>query len=308
MALFFSRRAYHAKTQKFTNNPASVTRYVAVSQTNPDGTIHKGAAIPQADWLDRVKQAGGGNEVLIYVHGFNTSQTDMLRRLKKIEDGVRAQGFTGAVIAYDWPSDGTVLAYNTDRTDAKKTAPYLVCDGIVPLLNMTPRPKVHLIAHSMGALVVLRGFAGVGDSASAGARNWKVDEVTFCAADVNADWLERGAWGALVLDRRAARFTNYYSGRDEVLAFAGGLINGGRERAGHMGISEPITKGQWDIYCNEQYKRDVPDNEKTQVYSHRWWFDNDGFYKDLALTIDGADAQTMATRRPTNEADLALLT
>ncbi len=308
MPLFFSRRAYHAKTKKFTNNPSSLTRYVHITETNPDGTIHKGAAIPQADWLTQVQQAGGNSEVLIYVHGFNTSQTDMLRRLAKIENGVKAEGFSGAVIAYDWPSDGTVLGYNTDRTDAKKTAPFLVCDGIIPLLGMSPRPKIHLIAHSMGALVVLRGFSGFGDSANSGVRNWKVDEVAFCSADVDADWLEKGAWGALVLDRRAKRFTNYYNGRDEVLQFSGGIINGGKARAGRVGITEPITKGHWDIYCNEQYKQKVPDDQKDRVYSHSWWFDNDGFYKDLALTVAGHDAETMPTRRPTNQADLALLT
>jgi len=66
--------------------------------------------------------------------------------------------------------------------------------------------------------------------------------------------------------------------------------------------------GHWDLYSNEQYERDVPDADRTMIYSHTWWFDNAGFYRDLALTLDGHDAKTMATRRKTNISDLALLT
>jgi hypothetical protein len=52
----------------------------------------------------------------------------------------------------------------------------------------------------------------------------------------------------------------------------------------------------------------VPEPDRTTVYSHAWWFDNPGFYKDLALTLRGSDARTMPTRRATNIDDLALLT
>ncbi|MGR3636690.1 MAG: alpha/beta hydrolase [Shimia sp.] len=304
MALFFSRRTYNAQKKKFTDNPAALTRYVSMTAQNNDGSVHTGSIISQSDWLKQVQQAGGTKEILIYVHGFNTSQKDMLDRLGKIETGVKAQGFDGAVIAYDWPSDGTIFAYNKDRSDAKKTAPHLVGDGILPLLALSPRPKIHLIAHSMGGLLVLRSFSDFGDSVG----HWGVEQTMFCSADIDAAWLEKGAWGGLVLKQRSKRFTNYYSGRDMVLALSGGLINGGRERAGHVGMPKLITKGHWDIYCNEQYKKHVPDAQQTTINSHRWWFYNTGFYKDIALTMAGKDAKTMSTRRPTNQADLALLT
>lgn len=298
MALYFSRRSYNAQTRKFTNNAASVTRYVQMTSSTSGGIIS------QADWLQQVRQAGGTREVLIYVHGFNTSQSDMLDRLGKIENGLQANGFRGAVVAYDWPSDGVLDAYDRDRTDAKRVAPHLVGDGMLPLLGMSPRPKVHILAHSMGALVVLRAFSDFGDSAGGG---WAADQVMFASGDVDSAWLEKGAWGGLVLDRRAARFTNYYSGRDRVLSIPGELFNKGRPRAGQAGMPPLVTDGHWDIYCNEQYVRDVPSSDQTLTYSHRWWFDNDGFYKDVALTVAGRDATTMPTRRRTNISDLALL-
>ncbi len=307
MALFFSRRTYNAKLDKFTDNPAAVTRYARVTQHTANATIHKGHTLAQADWLARVQQEGGDKAVLIYVHGFNTSQSDMITRLAKIKAGAKANGFDGAVVAFDWPSDGELLAYNRDRSDAKKVAAHLVGDGILPLLALSPKPKIHIIAHSMGALVVLRAFSDFGDSAGTGGGTWGVDQVTFASADVDSAWLEKGAWGGLVLKQRCKRFTNYYSGRDRVLAFSSGLVNGGRDRAGHVGLPKLVTKGHWDIYGNEQYKRDVPEAQRTLANSHRWWFDNAGFYKDLAMTIDGEDAASLPTRRPTNTADLGLL-
>ena len=105
MALFFSRRTYNATKKAFTNNAAEKTRYVTMSDTTP----RRGSNLSQADWLDLVRAEGGNTEILIYVHGFNTSQNDMLDRMAKIKAGVKAQGFNGAVIAYDWPSNGSVL-------------------------------------------------------------------------------------------------------------------------------------------------------------------------------------------------------
>ncbi|KIC45809.1 hypothetical protein RA28_08975 [Ruegeria sp. ANG-S4] len=307
MALFFSRRTYNASKKKFTLKPAAKTRYVSITKSSSDGRIKKGGIIKKAAWLDLLRQQGGDKEVLIYVHGFNTSQKGMLDRMAKIEKGVRSKGFKGAVVAFDWPSDGSVHAYDKDRSDAKKVAPHLVGDGMLPLLAMPSRPKVHIIAHSMGALVVLRAFSDFGDSAGS-VGNWGADQVMFASADVDSAWLEKGAWGGLVLKKRSKRFTNYYSTRDKVLALSGGLINGGRARAGHVGMPNLKTKGHWDIFCDEQYKRDVPKSKRSRVYSHRWCFDNDGFFKDVALTIGGRDARTMPTRRKTTGQDLALLT
>lgn len=307
MALFFSRRTYNAHLKKFTNNPASLTRYVAITGTGPGDQGWSGGILSQGDWLEQVRQAGGDRDVLIYVHGFNTAQSDMLTRMERIETGLRAHGFAGAVVAYDWPSDGSALSYGRDRADAKTVAPHLVSDGVIPLLGLSPRPRVHLLAHSMGALVVLRGFSDFGDGIGPGQGAWRMDEVLFAAGDVDSVWHEKGAWGSLVLSKRSRRFTNYHSGLDQVLALSDGLVNGGRDRVGHVGMPALLAAGHHDVYCNEQYRKDVPPGDRTMLYSHRWWFDNDGFLRDVALTLAGRAAGQMPTRRATNTTDQALL-
>lgn len=304
MSLFFTRRTYNAQTAKFTNNAAALTRYVEI--TAPGDTVSKGHIIDQATWKARVLTQMQVPELLIYVHGFNTSQTDMLRRERKIEVAMRSNGFRGAVICFDWPSDGNALAYDADRNDAKEVAPYLVTEGIGLFLNETPRIKIHLIAHSMGALLTLRGFSGVGDAP--GARKWDVDQALFVSGDVDSEWMRSGAWGALVMDLRANRLTNYYSTDDGVLQLSGSVVHGGRKRAGRKGMPDLIPDSFEDVRTTEQYRVKVPGPERSLLKSHNWYYDDPGFLRDVALTVAGTPAQQMPTRHRANINDLVLLT
>lgn len=307
--LIFTRRAYDAPRHRFTNNPSSLTRYLSVSASQAAAGQWSGHIIDRAAWLDKVRVAmGGSNEILIYIHGFNTSQVSMLQRLETVESGLRAKGFAGAIVAYDWPSDGSILRYVSDRNDAKTVAPYLVTDGIEPLLTLSPKPKLHILAHSMGTYLTLRAFAAFGDSSGPGATPWKIDQVLFSAADSDSAWYERGAWGALVLKHRANRLTNYYSPLDDVLAMSRNVYNGNRARAGRAGLPPPVYPQHIDVYGAEQYRRHVPPADRDVMVSHNWWYENDGWLRDAALTLAGHDAATMPTRQPTNIADQALLT
>lgn len=306
MTLFFSRRTYNASKKKFTNNPADVTRYIHLT-SGPDANGNwAGGIINKDDWLDRVKADAASNEITIYVHGFNTDQIDNLRRMEKIDAGLRAEGYRGALIAYDWPSAGTATAYDRDKRNAKQTAEHLVADGILPLLALSSRPKVNLIAHSMGAYLILRALSEFDDDAGPGSGAWKVNETLFIAGDADRRWVGKGAWGSLLLAHRSRRFTNYFSQLDDVLNVAA-PANGFRKRVGRNGMPPGIHKTHVDIYSHDQYLQDVPGPSRTVLNSHRWWFDNGKFYKDAALTLAGQDENAMPTRRKMNTTDLALL-
>lgn len=293
MTLFATRRTYNAQTQRFTNNAAALTRYVQI--TSSAGPVSKGGIISREDWHREVLRAAQSREILFYVHGFNTSQTTMLHRQAAIERGLRRHGYRGAVVGFDWPSDGNVLAYDSDRNDAKKVAPYLVTEAIGLFLNENPRFKLHVLAHSMGAYLALRGFSGVGDAP--GARKWDVDQVMFAAADVDVEWMRQGAWGSLVMDRRASRLTNYYNANDAVLQLSGDFINGGRRRAGRKGLPDLVSASHVDVDATQRYAA-FP--QKGAQISHRFYFEDDGFFKDVALTVAGTAAGAMPTRLITN--------
>lgn len=308
MTLFFSRRSYNASKKQFTNNAAELTRYVSIAGTQPGSGGWRGHMLQRAEWLRQVRAQAQTPDVLIYVHGFNTRQSDMLARAVKIEAGLRAHGYGGAVVSYDWPSDGSVLRYDQDKLDAKKTAPFLATDGIWPLLAMSPRPRVHLLAHSMGGYLMLRGFAPFGDSDGPGAGGWTLDQIMFASADVHRNTLQRGAANALLMSHRSKRFTNYYSADDGVLKLSSKIVHGTRKRVGRSGIPQRIASDHVDVSCTAQYRRDAKPVDSGRAYSHRWWFDNDGFYEDMALTIKGTAKTAMTTRYTTTGTDYALVT
>ena len=305
MPLFITRRTYNASKKKFTNNLAALSRHVFLQKT-PAGKL-EGGIISQADWLDQLAQASNGNGVLFYVHGFNTDQPSMLSRLEKVEEGLKAAGFQGAIVAFDWPSEGNVLAYDADRRMSKDVAPFLIPDAVHPVTARLPGQNVSFLCHSMGCFLTLRALSGEGDHV--GQVPCQLDEVLFTAADVDAEALRQGAWGALVMEKRCTRFTNYYSVADKVLALSGGLIHGGQERAGHVGMPDLKAANSVDVYTTAQFRKHVPvADQGKQILSHNWYYDDAGFYRDAKLTIEGTAAAAMPTRRDTDQVDKALLT
>lgn len=303
--LFATRRSYNASKKAFTNNLADLTRYVWVKdQLKSDGSW-EGGSIKKDTWFERVQSKAGSRDVLIYIHGFNTTQITNLRRLKQLEDGLASKGYKGSVVAFEWPSNGNPAAYDPDLLDAKKSAPFLVSDLILPFLSGIWKPRVHLLAHSMGGYSVLCGFRDFGDSHGPGTAPWKVDQVAFASADVHRPSMEKGAWGSLVMKHHSKRFTNYYNAKDRVLQ-GSKLLNGTRKRVGSSGLLPPVFNTHLDVSCTSQYERDVSDAQDGFTYSHRWWFESEAFYKDLALTLAGKDGVAEGTRKKATNGDFVL--
>lgn len=288
MQYFLTRRTYNAQKQKFTNNPASVTRYVAMGASS--GEASKGHVLPVDKWAAKVLAEEGSKQVLIFVHGFNTDQHEMLTRLTKISKGAKDAGFDGRVVAFDWPSAGktSLGAYRTDRTNAKAVARYMVLDGIKTLKKANPSVKIHLLAHSMGALLSLRGMSEVGNSLAPGGSGAYLDKAAFVAGDVEQDWMEPGAWGGMVTSMRAKAFTNYYSKGDLVLDVSGQFVNWPSQRAGQHGIDAKLPARDADVSCEARYKTFIPKKrDRNTRNSHTWYFDDKLFYKDLVAMLQG---------------------
>ncbi|MEM7472109.1 MAG: alpha/beta fold hydrolase [Pseudomonadota bacterium] len=308
MPFFFSRRAYNASKKRFSNAVSKPMRYVSVIDTAPGPDGWSGQMRKRDDWLAEVQAAGGDRDVLIYVHGFNTSQHDMLTRAILIENGLRKHGFRGALVSFDWPSDGSVIAYDHDKEDAKKVATSFVKEGLWPIMKMSPRPKVHVLAHSMGAYLIGRALAPFGDGSGPGSKPWRMDQIMFASADLHRNTLAKGASNQLLISHRSKRLTNYYSREDKVLKLSSNIVHGTKARAGRKGIPAQIAKDHVDVSCTAQYRRDAEPIDPGMTYSHRWWFENDGFYEDMALTLAGTPKTAMTTRFTTTGTDYALVT
>jgi esterase/lipase superfamily enzyme len=84
--------------------------------------------------------------VLVYIHGFNTSFDEAARRAAQLGFDLKVPGITAF---YSWPSLANITAYVGDlaRVEASEQ---MLADFLVKTTTLVERGKVHLIAHSMG--------------------------------------------------------------------------------------------------------------------------------------------------------------
>jgi esterase/lipase superfamily enzyme len=160
----------------------------------PDDSRFSLAAVGLADWrLDGVQavsgevsdllaQAGGGGDVLIYVHGFNQTFETAALDAARLADGIK---FRGQTMAFSWPSKAELLDYAYDRDSAmwSRDAFERVLSSIV---SAPGSGRVHIVAHSMGTMLTLESlrqlYAHYGDTVTG-----RIGAVVFAAPDIDMD-------------------------------------------------------------------------------------------------------------------------
>lgn len=123
---------------------------------------------------------GSNRDILLYVHGFNTSYDESRFRLAQIvEDG----RFGGVPVLFTWPSTNNLLDYGAARESATVSRDALA--RLIRQLTETPGVgRVHILAHSMGAwltMEALRQDAIAGSPALAE----KLGDVMLAAPDID---------------------------------------------------------------------------------------------------------------------------
>jgi esterase/lipase superfamily enzyme len=123
---------------------------------------------------------GSNRDILLYVHGFNTSYDESRFRLAQIvEDG----RFGGVPVLFTWPSTNSLLDYAAAKESATVSRDALA--KLIRQLTETPGVgRVHILAHSMGAwltMEALRQDAIAGSPALAE----KLGDVMLAAPDID---------------------------------------------------------------------------------------------------------------------------
>jgi len=127
---------------------------------------------------DTIKRDSRGS-ALIFVHGFNTSFKDGALRLAQITWDLQ---YMGVPILFSWPSRGAVSEYFYDFGSALNSRKFF--KNIVRDLRRKAKIKtLHIIAHSMGNLIVLESLRELADLK----RFPKISELIMAAPDVDID-------------------------------------------------------------------------------------------------------------------------
>ncbi|HEX3872185.1 MAG TPA: alpha/beta hydrolase [Pirellulales bacterium] len=165
---------------------------------------------------DELRASLGKDDVLLYVHGFNTTFDYAVLRAGQIQYDSE---FPGKAMAFSWPSMGVISQYKADADTAEKS--FRALADVLDMLagdgaDAAPgKGHVHVIAHSLGNRVFL---GALHDLVS---RNvWKPDEkhlgqVILAAPDVGASRFNNVIGYAI---GAAEHVTYYYCRNDFALA------------------------------------------------------------------------------------------
>jgi esterase/lipase superfamily enzyme len=201
----------------------------------PDDSRFSLAAVGLADWRldgiqtvsgevsDLLAQAGGGGDVLIYVHGFNQTFETAALDAARLADGIK---FRGQTMAFSWPSKAELLDYAYDRDSAmwSRDAFERVLSSIV---SAPGSGRVHIVAHSMGTMLTLESlrqlYAHYGDTVTG-----RIGAVVFAAPDIDMD-----VFSAAIsrIGPLAGKITVVTATNDRALELSGRLA-GGMTRVG----------------------------------------------------------------------------
>ena len=173
-------------------------------------------------------RVGNSRDVLLYVHGFNTSLQEARFRLAQI---VADGGFTGVPVLFTWRSKGDLFAYESDRESA--TASRDALERLISDLSHTPGiGRVHVLAHSMGAWLTMEALR---ENAIAGHPDLdgKLGSVMLAAPDIDLAVFRQQ------LSRLDASHVSVFVSHDDRALSLSSRIAGSRPRLGAMDPSNP---------------------------------------------------------------------
>jgi len=189
--------------------------------------------MPETLYYQNLHKAADGHDLFVFVHGFNVTFEDAVRRTAQIAYDLP---FPGVPVAYSWPSQGSPkpLGYTADEAAIERTERNLK-KFLKDLHDRSGATRIHLLAHSMGnrALTkVLRSIASEQTSPL-------FSQVILAAPDIDAEVFEKDIAPAML--RAANRVTLYASSDDNALAASKKIHD--FPRAGQSGASLIVLPG-----------------------------------------------------------------
>src|SRR5262249_3928272 len=138
--------------------------------------------------------------------------------------------FQGVTLLFSWPSEGALLNYIADQNRAQWAVPHFR-DFIRLVRTELGVERLHIIAHSMGNLVLSGGLVQLADVEGFG-------QIVFAAPDVDAGVFTNQV---ALFGHSALRHTLYASSQDRALRASQTLA--GYPRAGEAGAGLVVLGG-----------------------------------------------------------------
>ena len=189
------------------------------------------AALEQESFNEQLQQhveSSPSNDILLFVHGYNSSFEDAARRAAQLAYDL---DFDGTPMMYSWPSQASTMSYTVDeavvRLSGRRMARFLR-----EIVEESGADRIHLIAHSMGNRALVEALERLAAEQQGEASEPMFGQIVFTAPDVDRDFFIEAVQG---LQGSAERITLYASEND--LALRSSAILHGAPRAGLAGKS-----------------------------------------------------------------------
>jgi esterase/lipase superfamily enzyme len=235
--------------------------------------------------LETKANSAASSSTLIFIHGFAVSYGDAVRQAAQIALDLN---FRGAPLLYTWPSQGVVtpFAYQIDKDNASHAAKILT-DFLVDFFTQTKSENVHLLAHSMGTVVLCDALNAAFQRAP-GIRE-KIGEVVLAAPDYDFDSFKNLVGPRLTQMR--VPITLYASSYDRALLASESMST--FARAGKIGESPIFVQGIETI--------DVSPLES-------WFSLGHSYFSEMRTLLTDLSSVVLDQRRPPRNSTLAPIT
>ena len=188
--------------------------------------------------LGRAIEASPDNKLMIFVHGYNEEFPDTIRTVAQFADDLK---FSGPVVLFSWPSQGSLTGYSVDETNAQWAQSHFL-EVMSALLEEVPVHNIYLVGHSMGNRIIGNAMITLsGERLESDLMLFR--EIIMIAPDIDADVFKKDM--APRLARTGIHITLYASSRDRALLASKAFH--GYPRAGDSGEALVVVDGMETI-------------------------------------------------------------
>jgi esterase/lipase superfamily enzyme len=238
-------------------------------------------SLSRSEFVNRARTAVADaprKTVLLFVHGFNVTFENALRRAAQLAYDL---DFPGLASLYSWPSEGAIQDYMVDSNNVTWAEPHFQ-EFLQLLREETGADAIHIVSHSMGTRLIANTLQRLASKAVAA----RLSQVILAAPDIDSDVFRQLSEA---FPGKADRITLYASSEDWALAASKRLQK--YARAGDSGQSIVIVPHVDSIDASAV---------STGFLKHSYFGDSDSLLGDLfALIGDGSPPPRFKLRKRT---------
>jgi len=225
-------------------------------------------------------------DLLVFVHGFNTSFTNAAIRTAQLAHDTN---FKGEAVFFSWPSSENPATYSTDKKRAKENFK-LLAEFLIKISKHNDK-KIHIVAHSMGTYLLVNSLSIINEKKENSdkflqSRGFKHNEKMFnqiilAAPDIAKDeyYLTFDNYN---LSSIAEKITLYSSINDHVLSKASRVMNYFIEGTGQARLGDSSDSF---FVVDDMDTVDTRQEISAQFFGHSFYANYRGLVTDIYLLL-----------------------